>query len=115
MLMNARALVVSDDPSRIERWSAWLEHAGYATFSCQGPGIALGCPRTYGQRCVRREMVDVAVVDLGCDDLVSCCTKVPDDHGTVFVGDAAPATGSPVDDPVELIGAVDLALTRVAG
>jgi hypothetical protein len=77
--------VVTDDPARAERWAAWLEHAGFETFACPGPGVAWNCPRVYGGRCVRREMVDAAVVDLACDEEASNCTTVPDDGTTVFV------------------------------
>jgi len=80
-----RVLVVTDDPATSDVWAAWLELAGHTPIVCPGPGGDLDCPRIHGQRCVRREMVDVAVVDLDCDEDADLCARVPDDGGSVFV------------------------------
>jgi hypothetical protein len=80
-----RVLVVTDDVDARDFWTASLELAGYDTHTCPGPGEASDCPRLHGVRCVQREVAEVAVVDLDCDEDASVCAKVPDDGGTVFV------------------------------
>ena len=86
-----RALVVTDDLERAATWMSWLHRAGYMTAGCVGPGLTLDCPRVHGGRCVLREVSDVAVVDLACDDDADLCTKAPDDGSTVFVRRDSPS------------------------
>lgn len=104
-----RALVVTDDPGRLDRWTAWLELAGFETTTCEGPGITFNCPRVYGGRCARREMVDVAVVDIECDDDARSCTKMPDDGSTVLVRRG----GTAEPDRHGLMGAVHDVTSRI--
>jgi hypothetical protein len=51
----------------------------------------LDCPRTHGARCVLREVADVAIVDLSCDDDADLCTRVPRDGSTIFVRRESPS------------------------
>ena len=86
-------IVVSGDAERAGRWSSWLRWAGYMTLTCPGPEAVEDCPRLDGGRCSRRQLFDLAVVDVepsagsetagGWPQRV--CTKVPDDRRTVFV------------------------------
>ena len=93
MVSSASALIVSEDSSRASRWAQWLEQVGFITLTCQGPDLAWQCPRLEGQRCPRRELADVAVVELGPPVWTEphggwtarSCTKLPDDGSTVFV------------------------------
>jgi hypothetical protein len=85
---TGRVLVVTDDADSQEFWTASLELAGYDTDTCPGPGAARDCPRLHGVRCVLREVAEVAVVDLDCDEDALACAKVPDDGGTVFIRDS---------------------------
>ena len=80
-----RVLVVTDDADSQDFWTASLELVGYDTDTCLGPGAARDCPRLHGIRCVLREVAEVAVVDLDCDEHAMACAKVPDDGGTVFI------------------------------
>jgi len=84
-LHDGRILVVTDDPDAADFWRASLELEGYETYPCEGPGTTRDCPRLHGIRCSLRERVDVAVVDLDCDEDAVVCTKVPDVGGTVYV------------------------------
>ena len=86
-----RVLIVTDDPTTSDRWSAWMELEGLTPIVCAGPGGDLDCPRLHGQQCVRREMADVAVVDLDCDDDADLCARVPDDDTSVFVRRSDPS------------------------
>jgi hypothetical protein len=42
-------------------------------------------------RCVLREISDVAIVDLNCDENADLCTKVPDEGSSVFVRRGSPS------------------------
>ncbi len=86
-----RGLVVTDDLERAAIWMSRLHGAGYTTAGCVGPGLTLDCPRLHGGRCVLREVSDVAIVDLACDDDADLCTKIPDDGSTVFVRRGSPS------------------------
>jgi hypothetical protein len=86
-----RALVVTEDLERAALWMSWLRGAGYTTAGCVGPGLTLDCPRLHGGRCGLREVSDVAIVDLACDDDADLCTKVPEDGSTVFVRSGSPS------------------------
>jgi hypothetical protein len=86
-----RGLVVTDDLERADLWMSRLRSVGYTTAGCVGPGLTLDCPRLHGRRCVLREVSDVAMVDLGCDDDADLCTKIPKDGGTVFVRRDSPS------------------------
>jgi hypothetical protein len=108
MLHSGRVLVVTDDPGMADVWAASLELAGYDTDTCAGPGAARDCPRLHGSQCSLRERVDVAVLDLDCDEDALVCTRVPDDGSTVFVRRSV----TPVDPP-ELCKAIDGALRHV--
>lgn len=87
------ALIVSYDGARAARWGVWLEQAGFFTTTCPGLYLSNQCPRFNGEPCPRRELVEVAVVDLDsaepaqlCGDWAQrTCTKLPDDGSTVFV------------------------------
>ncbi len=107
--MCPRALVVADDPSRAERWSGWLEHSGFVVVTCPGPALAWNCPRVVGLPCVRREMADVAVVDLSGERAARDCTRLPDDDTTVFVSDVPMGSSAPYG-PAALLAAVGTAL-----
>lgn len=91
MDMPLRGLVVTDDLERADLWTSWLRRAGYTTAGCVGPGLTLDCPRIHGRRCVLREVSDVAMVDLACDEDADLCTKIPKDGGTVFVRRDSPS------------------------
>lgn len=90
---RASALIVSEDAVKTSQWCAWLEQAGFASFSCPGPRLAWQCLRLHGEPCPRRELADVAVVDVQSFDPIessggyaeTSCTKLPDDRSTVFV------------------------------
>jgi hypothetical protein len=86
-----RGLVVTDNLERAAIWMSWLHGAGYTTAGCVGPGLTLDCPRMHGGRCVLREVSDVAIVDLTCDDDGDLCTKGSDDGSTVFVRRGSPS------------------------
>ena len=86
-----RGLVVTDNLERAALWMSWLHGAGYTTAGCVGPGLTLDCPRLHGGRCVLREVSDVAIVDLACDEDADLCTKAPDDGSTVFVRRGSPS------------------------
>ena len=86
-----RGLVVTDNLERAAIWMSWLRGAGYTTAGCVGPGLTLDCPRLHGGRGVLREVSDVAIVDLACDDDADLCAKVPDDGSTVFVRRGSPS------------------------
>ena len=86
-----RGLVVTDSLERAAIWMSTLHGAGYTTAGCVGPGLTLDCPRLHGGRCVLREVSDVAIVDLACDDDADLCTKAPDDGSTVFVRRDSPS------------------------
>jgi CheY-like chemotaxis protein len=88
MLDTGRMLVVTDDPESADYVVASVELDGYDVLACEGPGATRDCPRLHGIRCSLRERVDVAVVDLDCDDDALVCTKIPDDGGTVYVRSA---------------------------
>jgi hypothetical protein len=45
----------------------------------------------HGRRCVLREVSDIAMVDLACDEDADLCTKIPKDGGTVFVRRDSPS------------------------
>jgi hypothetical protein len=79
-----RALVVGRDEGWTERWVGKLQREGFQTFTCAGASDALQCPRLSGARCIRREMVDVAVVN-EVDDEHRVCTRLRDDGTTVHV------------------------------
>jgi len=86
------AVVVSPDEQRARTWSAWLRGAGYATVTCPGPE-AMDCPRLEGERCARRHLFDLAVIDVDPLDGAETwggwpqrmCTKEPDDGRSVLV------------------------------
>lgn len=86
------AVVVSPDARRAETWSGWLRGAGYATVTCPGPE-ALDCPRLDGERCPRRHLFDLAVIDVEPSDGAETwggwpqrmCTREPDDGRSVLV------------------------------
>jgi hypothetical protein len=80
-----KGLVVTCDYERADTWRGWLRRAGYVTLGCVGPGLTLDCPRVRGARCVLREGVNVAIVDVGCDADAGLCTRLADDGSTVFV------------------------------
>jgi hypothetical protein len=105
-----RALVVTDDLDRAETWMAWLRRADYLTLGCVGPGLTMDCPRLHGTRCVLREISDVAIVDLACDEDADLCKKIPDDGGSVFVRSVSPSEGNRED----IMASVDGARTHVA-
>jgi hypothetical protein len=86
-----RGLVVTDNLERAAIWMSWLHGAGYTTAGCVGPGLTLDCPRMHGGRCVLREVSDVAIVDLACDEDADLCTKVPDEGSSVFVRRGSPS------------------------
>ncbi len=86
-----RGLVVTDDLERADIWMSWLRREGYTTAGCVGPGLTLDCPRLHGGRCVLREVSDVAIVDLACDEDADLCTKVPDEGSSVFVRPGSPS------------------------
>jgi hypothetical protein len=79
-----RALVVGRDERWSERWVGKLQLEGFQTFTCAGPTDALQCPGLTGARCIRREMVDVALVN-EVDDEDRICTRLRDDGTTVHV------------------------------
>jgi len=79
-----RALVVGRDEEWSKRWARRLQRDGFLTFTCPGPSDALQCPRSSGERCIRREMVDVALVD-EVDDEDRVCTRLRDDATTVYM------------------------------
>ena len=87
------AVVVSPDEQRARTWSAWLRGAGYATVICPGPE-GMDCPRLDGERCLRRQLFDLAVIDVEPTDGAEtwggwpqrACTKEPDDGRSVLVG-----------------------------
>jgi hypothetical protein len=85
MIDTGRMLVVTDDPEAADFLVASLELDGHDVYVCQGPGATRDCPRLHGIRCSLREGIDVAVIDLDCDDDALVCTKVPDDGGTVYI------------------------------
>ncbi len=80
-----RALVVTEDLERATTWMGWCRAAGYLTLGCVGPGLTLDCPRTRGARCPLREVADVAIVDLACDEDADLCTKLPRDASSILV------------------------------
>jgi hypothetical protein len=86
-----RALVVTDDLERAATWMGWCRRAGYTTTGCVGPGRTLDCPRIHGAQCVLREVADVAIVDLSCDDDADLCTKLPKDGSSIFVRRESPS------------------------
>lgn len=86
-----RGLVVTDNLERADIWMSWLRREGYTTAGCVGPGLTLDCPRLHGGRCVLREVSDVAIVDLACDEDADLCTKVPDEGSSVFVRPGSPS------------------------
>jgi hypothetical protein len=86
-----RGLVVTDNLERAAIWMSWLRRAGYTTAGCVGPGLTLDCPRMHEGRCVLREISDVAIVDLNCDENADLCTKVPDEGSSVFVRRGSPS------------------------
>jgi hypothetical protein len=88
-----KALIVSEDSAKIDRWALWLEDEGFAVSTCPGPHVSANCPRLDGSPCSIREAVDFAVIDvhpLGASELYGgwaerSCTKIPDDGRSVFV------------------------------
>lgn len=86
-----RGLVVTDNLERADIWMSWLHGAGYMTAGCVGPGLTLDCPRVHGGRCVLREVSDVAIVDLACDEDADLCTKGSDDGSTLFLRRGSPS------------------------
>jgi hypothetical protein len=111
-------LVVTADQARATRWTRWLERSGYLTLTCGSSTSNPDCPRLAGERCSRRQIFDLAVVDLpagsDCSPLLTC-TKLPDDARTVFVADDPPSdrpdgivVGAQLT-PEALVGAVRLA------
>jgi hypothetical protein len=105
-----RALVVTDDLERAATWMGWCRGAGYTTAGCAGPGLVLDCPRGHGARCVLREVADVAIVDLSCDDDADLCTKIPRDGSTIFLRRESPSEPG----HRELMDSVDAAQRHVA-
>lgn len=86
---DVKVLVVGENADQLQRWSIWLEQAGWTAVMCPGPNLTWGCPRADGLPCPRRELADVAVVALSDDERKEerLCTKVPDDGTTVFLKD----------------------------
>ena len=97
IMHTRRGLVVTDDPERAEIRIGWLHNAGYTTYRCVGPGHSLECPRLHGARCILREVTDIAIVDLECDDDADVCTKVPEDGSTVLVRRSGPQSLGAMD------------------
>jgi hypothetical protein len=93
MATRPNVLIVTEDPSRLNRWALWLEGEGFVVSSCSGPHLNPQCPRMDGVACSIRQRADMAVVDvhpLGTNELYGgwaarACTKIPDDCRTVFV------------------------------
>lgn len=102
MRSRPTALVVSEDSCLQDRWCAWLEQTGFLPLTCPGPHVVWSCPRLDGLPCPRRELADVALVELGWSDngelyggnAVRSCTKLPDDGRTVFVRFSAEPVGA---------------------
>jgi hypothetical protein len=88
----------------------WLRRDGFLTLGCVGPGLTLDCPRLHGTRCVLREVSDVAIVDLTCDEDADLCKKIPDDGSTIFVRTGSPSEG----DRDGIMASVDAARAHVA-
>ena len=88
-------IVVSPDAERANRWSTWLGAAGYESMVCPGPREVAHCPLVEGTRCSRRELFDIAVLDIRAPqdaaEAVSggLCLKDPDDGRTVVVSSAS--------------------------
>ena len=87
-----RALCVSPDFVRRQRWASWLRSEGYETATCAGFDVTSGCPRLEGSECALREWADVAVVDVTHDAIFELsgggnlvCTKIRDDGRAVMV------------------------------
>jgi len=101
------ALIVSQDPGTLERWSRWLETVGFEVSACPGPHVMWACPRLEGEACPRRQLADVAIVDLASSDAGELyggfaermCTTIPDDGRTVF----ARFSGEPVDPDARVL------------
>ena len=91
--MGRRALVVSEDFVRRNRWASLLRSEGFETATCPGPFVTSECPRLDDELCPLREWAHAAVVDVpeGVDtELLGgmperACTTLPDDGRTVFL------------------------------
>jgi hypothetical protein len=91
--MTPSVLVMGDDPTLTEEWAGWLEDEGFLTVGCPGPHVRERCPRLDGERCVLREVVDVAVAGVSSRSAQEWfgwrperhCTRLPDDGRTVLV------------------------------
>ena len=78
-----KALVVTSDLQRADLWRGWLRRAGYMPLACVGPVLAFRCPRMRGDPCFLRQVVSVAIVDVG--EAADVCTRLPDDGTTILI------------------------------
>ena len=86
-----RALFVSEDFVRRNRWAGWARAAGFDVATCCGPGQDAPCPKMDGRMCPLREWADVALVEVpapsatGLTGQSTVCRTLPDDRRTVVV------------------------------
>lgn len=118
---EVNVLIVGKEPARFRRWGAWLEQAGCSVLICPGPRLTWDCPRLDGEPCPRRELADVAVVEVPVDSWgeEALCTRVPDDGTTVLLADSdisrwSRERGIELSEPTPalMMGAVRNALRR---
>jgi len=106
-------LIVSEERGRASRWAAWLARRGFVSLWCVGPQVNEDCPRLDGRTCGRRELFDLALIDL--TELPALewqsawpqrfCVKARDDRRSVFVvrpgvSPSPPLPGLTVTGPV---------------